>query len=343
MSKIKVMVVDDSVVIREMLAEIIKNSDTLELVASCSDPIDAQEKLKKVTPDVITLDVVMPHMDGITFLKKLMKVQAIPTIMFSSLTSKGASETIEALESGAVDYIHKPKDASVKYLNQYEKDVVEKIEAASKAKVQIVKPSMIKKYANASNTVNNKSLVVIGSSTGGIEALSIIMQSLPSGGPPIVIVQHLPSSFTDSVVSKMNSHSEVSVVIAKDGQLLEQGKVYFAPGDKHIKIGKDLSGYQINITDDEEVNRHKPSVDYLFLSIAKAKIKDACGVLLTGMGRDGARGLLEMNKIGCHTIAQDEDSSTIWGMPGAAVKLGAATEVLNITDITGSILERTRN
>ena len=343
MGKVKVLVIDDSSLIRQLLTEIISSADDLVVVATAEDPIDAREKIKQFNPDVLTLDIEMPKMDGITFLKNLMRLRPMPVVMISSLTKAGAPATLDALDIGAVDYIAKPKGGAWGDIQGYAQLIQSKVRSAAKANmaaydrvVSSTIPTIV--HANTAKYKSNK-VICIGSSTGGTEALSKVLQPMPDNCPPILIVQHIPAVFSASLAARLNSKCEITVREAKSGMPLEAGNAYLAPGDFHLKLFEKRDRLVTALFDGDKMNGHKPSVDVLFHSVAEHVGCNAVAAILTGMGNDGAAGLKEIFNLGGKTMVQDEISSVVWGMPGSAVKLGAVQEILPIKNITASLLK----
>nr|Q31HL9.1 RecName: Full=Protein-glutamate methylesterase/protein-glutamine glutaminase [Hydrogenovibrio crunogenus XCL-2] len=371
MSKIKVLIVDDSALVRQMLQEMLKSDPEIEVVGTASDPYDAREKVKQLHPDVLTLDVEMPRMDGVTFLKNLMRLHPLPVVMISTLTEKGADITFEALDLGAVDFVAKPKIDLQHTFEDYTDEICRKVKTASKvSKWQLErqyaryvankesKPKVLSKPGSLVSKVVEKfttdaivpkkapsdfskpshKVIALGASTGGTEAIKEVLMRLPSTTPAIVITQHIPASFSLPFAQRMNSVSEMEVTQAEDRQPILAGHVYIAPGDKHLLVERTSSGYICRLNDGPPVNRHKPSVDVMFRTVVQSVGKNAVGVLLTGMGADGAKGMKELQEIGVPTIVQDEKTCVVWGMPGEAVKLGAADYVLPLGSIPEKIL-----
>lgn len=347
--KIKVLICDDSALIRQMLQEIISSDRGMEVVGTAPDPIVARQKIKQLNPDVLTLDIEMPKMDGITFLRNIMRLRPMPVIMISSLTESGADITLEALEIGAVDFVSKPKIDVKEQLQEYADDILAKIRAASRAKVRAldrdasVSPKLsadavIDKGANNRFIKTTDKIIAIGASTGGTEAIKEVLMRMPAGSPGIVITQHIPEAFSAPFARRMNSVSQMTVCEAANGQQVVPGHVYIAPGSKHLLVERDGARYVCRLNDGPPVNRHKPSVDVLFRSVAQNVGPNSIGVILTGMGDDGALGMKEMKENGAPTIAQDEKSSVVWGMPGEAVKHGCVDSVLDLYKIPGKIL-----
>ena len=345
MDGIRVLIVDDSALVRNVLTELLSLDSSIEVVGTAVDPYDARDKIKLLKPDVVTLDIEMPRMDGITFLKNLMKLNPIPVVMISTLTHAGADATLQALELGAVDYIGKPTaNESDDALKLFQRDLIDKVKAAagssSKLKFRrsssnidrpVIKPTAI--------THKNNHLIAIGSSTGGTEALHDLLSVLPGSMPPIIITQHIPESFSERFANRLNRQSELSVSEAKEGDVLKAGHVYIAPGSHHLVIKK--YGHQLICTLDsgEPVNRHKPSVEVMFDSLCDLDAKNVTTVLLTGMGEDGALAMKRLVDQGAYSIVQDEATSLVWGMPGAAVRLGAAKEVLALEKVAPRLVQ----
>ena len=351
--RIRVLIVDDSALVRSLLTDILRSDPDIEVVGVASDAHIAREKIKQLNPDVLTLDVEMPKMDGITFLKNLMRLRPMPVVMVSSLTERGADVTLDALALGAVDYLSKPKIDLAATLKDYGDELIEKIRAASKASVRALDPrraaTIAVKAAHSTDAVLPKGpppkhlrttdrIIAIGASTGGTEAIKEVLMRLPPDTPGVVIAQHIPKAFSGPFAKRMNDCSQVTVYEAQDGQQVLAGHAYIAPGDKHLMVVRDGARYVCRLDDGVPVNRHKPSVDVLFRSVAQNAGRNAIGVILTGMGKDGARGLKEMLDAGSRTIAQDEATSVVWGMPGEAVALGAAQHVLALENVAGKVL-----
>ncbi len=331
----KVLIVDDSAVFRALLSEIIDADPQLDVVGLAVDPYEAREKIKKLKPDVITLDIEMPKMDGVQFLRNLMRLHPMPVVMISTLTQHGAEATLAALEIGAVDYFPKPTDNVAAELYTYRQLVVEKVKMAANANIAgaIHKPSG-EISVSGRQLSHDIDIIAIGASTGGTEAIRNVLEALPELMPPIVITQHIKAVFSKSFSARLNRISKLTVEeLATDKAPLINGRVYVAPGDAHLKIIKKAGRYYCTRSDSDPVQRHKPSVDMMFSSIAQTAGKRAMSVLLTGMGRDGAQGMLEMRQQGAITVAQDEHSSVVWGMPRAAVELEAAQHVLPLDKI----------
>lgn len=352
MNKVRVLIIDDSLLIRKILTEIFNSSPDIEVVGAAADPLIAREMIKQLNPDVLTLDIEMPRMDGITFLRNLMRLRPTPVVMISTLTEKGAEVTLEALALGAVDFIAKPKVAVVSTLNSYADDIISKVKMAARANVRNdtnrtlrprevdktpgdvnLKTEPVKKRAAAGNKI-----IALGASTGGTEAIKAVVKGLPAGTPAVVITQHLPAAFSESFVRHIDLVTEMTACIPKHGQTVAAGHIYLAPGDRHMKVIREGSGFVIQLHNGEPVNRHKPAVDVMFRSVARNAGANAVAVLLTGMGADGAIGMKEMHDAGAKTVIQDEQSSVVWGMPGAAFKLGCTDYVLPLEDVAHKIL-----
>jgi two-component system, chemotaxis family, protein-glutamate methylesterase/glutaminase len=345
MNKIKVLIIDDSVLIRKMLTEILNSSPEIEVIGTAADPLIARDMIKQLNPDVLTLDIEMPNMDGITFLRNLMRLRPTPVVMISTLTEKGAGVTLEALTLGAVDFIAKPKVDVVNTLNNYAEEIIGKVKMAARANIRnsftrsLKNPEASAKAEPAkSRPINNNKIIALGASTGGTEAIKVVAKGLPADTPAVVITQHLPAAFSESFVRHIDLVSEMSACIPKNGQTIEAGHIYLAPGDRHMEIVREGSRYVIKLLDTEPVNRHKPAVDVMFRSVVQSAGANAIAVLLTGMGADGAAGMKELHDAGAKTIIQDEQSSVVWGMPGAAFKLGCADYVLPLDEVAQKIL-----
>lgn len=339
--KITVMVVDDSQIMRDLLTELLSQHDDIAVIGSAFDPFDAREKIKALKPDVITLDVEMPRMDGLSFLEKIMSLRPMPVIMVSTLTGRGTDTAIAALQIGAVDCLAKPNLHTEEELGTFSETLATKIRIAAVAKIKrrkSVVPHVNPGYANPSQ--HSPKLIAIGASTGGVEALTEVMSQLPQNMPPIAITQHMPPLFTASFANRLNGLCELDVMEAKDRTPIKPGQAVIAPGGMHLEITRSTEGWRCTLTDRPPVSSHKPSVDVLFQSVAESVGANALGVILTGMGKDGAKGLLAMRQAGAHTIGQDEASCVVYGMPRIAFELGAVTEVQSLTDIAAAIKGR---
>ncbi len=350
MSKIKVMIIDDSAVVRQVLSNIITESHGMEVMDTAQDPVFALQKLEKAKPDVITLDVEMPRMDGLTFLKKLMNENPIPVVMCSTLTQKSSETSVKALHLGAVEIVGKPASNMKQELQEQKKQIADAIRAASKARLDRMKtPKMapppklnvpqklsadaiLPKKTVLPFTPSNK-LIAIGASTGGTQALEYVLSSLNTDTPGVVIVQHMPEAFTESFANRLNSIAQVQVKQAEDGDLVETGKVLIAPGGKHMIIKNRAGKLSVDVKEGPLVSRHRPSVDVLFRSVAQAAAKQTLGIIMTGMGDDGANGMKEMFDAGAFTVAQDEKSCVIFGMPSVAIEKGGVKKISPLQQI----------
>ncbi|OZI82264.1 protein-glutamate methylesterase/protein-glutamine glutaminase [Bordetella genomosp. 6] len=342
MKKIKVLCVDDSALVRGLMTEIINSHPDMEVVATAPDPLVARELIKKHNPDVLTLDVEMPRMDGLDFLEKLMRLRPMPVVMVSSLTERGGEITLRALELGAIDFVTKPKLGVRDGLIEYSEVIADKIRAASRARLRAPAPAgHAAPLRLRSPFASSEKLVIVGASTGGTEAIREVLQPLPADSPAILVTQHMPAGFTRSFAQRLDALCAVTVREASDGERVLPGHVYLAPGgETHMRLGRSGANYVIELLASEPVNRHRPSVDVLFHSAAQAAGGNAIGVILTGMGKDGAAGLLAMKRAGARTMAQDEASCVVFGMPREAIALGAADEVVPLADISERILTR---
>ncbi len=336
--KIRVLIVDDSPVVRVSLANILKKDSDIEVVGTAPDPYVARDLIVKLRPDVITLDVEMPKMDGITFLKKLMTYFPTPVVMISSLTQRGCDVTLRALELGAVDFVAKPQ--SGQDLKALSKEIIDKVKAAARVKVvslrerkPVVTPTLIEKKLFQASSKLYKKIIAIGASTGGTEALKSIFSALPANMPGTLVVLHMPPGFTKAYAERLDGLSQMKVKEAEDGEKVEPGKALIAKGNLHMVLNKRGANYVVRLKNGPLVHGCRPSVDVLFNSVAMAAGKNAIGVILTGMGKDGAEGMLAMKKAGAYNIAQDEKTCVIFGMPKEAIKLGAVDEVLPLDRI----------
>ena len=340
---IKVLIVDDSVLIQKVLTEIFSKDPSIQVVGVADDPFDAREKIKSLNPDVLTLDIEMPKMDGITFLKKIMSLRPMPVVMISTLTQKGAPATLEALELGAVEYVGKPSADKPELLAQYAVEIIEKVKTASVANLNRLEsqanraPLVVSKPAKI-GLANVNTLIVIGASTGGTEAIRELLLMMPADSPPILITQHIPPVFSASFAKRLDGLLPHDVHEAADGDRVMAGNVYIAPGDRQMELVVKGGNYYCKVYDGERVNLHKPSVEVLFNSITKQCAKNTIGVMLTGMGADGASAMREMKDAGTYNIIQDEASSVVWGMPGAAAELDAGDKILPLEHIAGHIV-----
>ncbi len=335
---IKVLIVDDSALIRSLLTETLSHDRVIEVVGTATDPYDAREKIKKLNPDVVTLDIEMPHMDGLSFLEKIMTLRPTPVIMVSSLTQKGAEATIRALELGAIDYISKDGSNTMN-IDALGDELIQKIKTASKANLSVISTENKKKIESEKIQFKDKSLIAIGASTGGVDAVKQVLSTFPSNIPPTVITQHMPETFTSSFASRLDHMFDFHVKEANHGEVMRAGLVYIAPGDMHMKVALRGTQYVTQLDDGDKVSGHKPSVDVMFASVANAANKHATGAILTGMGKDGADGLVKMKKSGAKTYGQDEASCVVYGMPAAAYKAGAVDRMLPLQKIGDALLE----
>jgi two-component system, chemotaxis family, protein-glutamate methylesterase/glutaminase len=341
-SPYKVLIVDDSSLMRQLLTQILNSDPELEVIGTAEDPFVAREKIKSLNPDVLTLDIEMPRMDGLTFLEKLMRGHPMPVVMISSLTDRGAETTLRALSLGAVDYIAKPKLDVSKGTIEQAGDIIAKVKAAAKVRVRGLDPGEVIPAAWPAGyhiTATHK-VVAIGASTGGTEALKDLLSALPPDFPGLVMVQHMPEAFTRPFSERLNSLCRIHVQEAKDGDRILPGHALLAPGGHQMQVVRRGMEYAVKVYRGERVNRHLPSVDVLFSSCARQLGKNAIGVLLTGMGADGAKGMLEMKVAEAHTIAQDEATCVVFGMPREAIQLGAVDQVLPLGRIPNALLQR---
>jgi two-component system chemotaxis response regulator CheB len=344
MKTIRVLVIDDSALIRGMMTEILSDDPEIEVVGVAPDPFIAWDKIKTLRPDVLTLDVEMPKMDGLTFLKKLMAVRPMPVVMVSSLTEQGAATTMQALESGAVDCVTKPSGDIQHGLAELAEQITSKVKIAAKATVKKRTPPVdcgdrIKVLAAESAMIKTTdSIIAIGASTGGTEALRELLEVLPPTMPPILMTQHLPDRFTKIFADRLNELCQINVKEAQEGDNVIPGQALLAPGNFHMELRRSGVRYYVTLNQDPQVNRHRPAVDPMFQSVAKFAGGNSVGVILTGMGNDGAAGMLEMKKAGAFNLAQDEASCVVFGMPKEAIKAGGIDKILPLSDIPSAIL-----
>lgn len=338
-ARIRVLCVDDSALIRDLLSEIINSQPDMEVVAVAPDPLVARDLIKQHNPDVLTLDVEMPRMDGLDFLERLMRLRPMPVLMVSSLTQAGSEVTLRALELGALDFVAKPSLGIRHGMLEYAEEIAEKIRAAARSQPQRARrrdeppPARLK-----APLVSSEKLVIIGASTGGTEAIRRVLEPLPANSPAILITQHMPGGFTRSFAERLDRLCQIRVKEAEEGERVLPGHAYIAPGDAHLRLARSGANYVARLDDGPPVNRHRPSVDVLFHSAATQAGRNAIGVLLTGMGKDGAAGLLEMRQAGAPTIAQDEASCVVFGMPREAIALGGAAEVVALEEIAPRLM-----
>jgi len=348
--KIRVVVVDDSALVRSLLAEIINRESDMECVGTANDPLIAREMIRELNPDVLTLDIEMPKMDGIEFLGRLMRLRPMPVVMISTLTERGAEVTMRALELGAVDFVAKPRIGVVDGINDLASQIVDKVRVAAQAHVRRsmaspVSPAPVQASSaaprNASiGRISTEKLICIGASTGGTEAIKEILIRMPADAPGIVITQHMPPGFTTSFAARLNGLCQIAVKEATHGERILPGHAYIAPGGKQFRIDKSGANYLCVVEDGELVNRHKPSVEVLFKSAARVVGRNAFGIMLTGMGNDGAKAMKEMRDAGSYNYVQDEASCVVFGMPREAILHGAADEVLPLVAIAPALLGR---
>jgi two-component system chemotaxis response regulator CheB len=337
--KVRVLVVDDSALMRQLLTAVLSVDEGIEVVGDAPDPFEAREKIKALDPDVVTLDVEMPRMNGLDFLRKIMELRPTPVVMISSLTQAGADTTLEALEIGAVDFVAKPADNSA--MLQLGGELIPKIKAAAHTRLRrrLVRPQqqVARKSFGAARGAVEK-LIAIGASTGGVEALKAVLMLFPEDVPPIVIAQHMPERFTAAFARRLDSECRMRVHEAVHDQPIVRGNAYIAPGGHHLEVVRRSSGLVCTLNNGPLVSGHRPSVDALFYSVAKVAAPHAVGAILTGMGRDGANGLLAMRKAGCPTVGQDEGTALIYGMPRVAFEIGAVEAQYGLFDISEAIL-----
>ena len=350
--KIRVLVVDDSAVVRQTLSEVLQSDPEIEVIATAGDPFVAADRIAEQVPDVITLDIEMPRMDGLTFLKKLMSQHPIPVVICSSLAEEGAQSTIKALEYGAVDIVTKPRLGTRQFLEDSRVALCDAVKAAAAARVRALTPShtvepkltadAILSPATHAMAETTEKVVVIGASTGGTEALKTVLESLPADTPGIVIVQHMPELFTRAFANRLDGLCNITVKEAETNDTVIRGRALIAPGNHHLLLKRSGARYFVEVKDGPLVCRHRPSVDVLFRSAARYAGQNAVGIILTGMGDDGARGMLEMKQAGARTIAQDEATCVVFGMPKEAIKLNGVDKVLPLSSVAGALLALAR-
>jgi len=343
--KIKVLVIDDSALIRTLLTEIINSQPDMQVVGAAPDPLIARDMIKQLNPDVLTLDVEMPKMDGLDFLERLMRLRPMPVVMVSTLTERGSEITLRALELGATDFVTKPKMSIADGMREYTDLIADKIRAASQAKMTSLPSAAIKGVAQSTAPaalrnplISSEKLIIVGASTGGTEAIKAFLLGMPSDCPGILITQHMPAGFTKSFASRLDGLCQISVQEAAGGERVLPGHAYIAPGDKHLLLARSGANYVTQLSDAEPVSRHKPSVDVLFESAAVSAGKNAIGVILTGMGKDGAAGMAKMKEAGAYNFAQDEASCVVFGMPKEAIAHGGVDEVIALGEMSKRVL-----
>lgn len=345
--KIKVLVIDDSALIRSVMKELINGEQDMECVGVAPDPLVAREMIKTLNPDVLTLDVEMPRMDGLDFLERLMRLRPMPVVMVSTLTERGSDITFRALALGAVDFVSKPKLDIARGMDEYGSEITEKIRAAAQARVRKMPAPDISGRLTADAILpsvaghfsSTEKLIIIGASTGGTEAIKEVLTRFPADVPGILVTQHMPEAFTKSFAERLNSLCKISVKEAEHNERILPGHAYIAPGHSHLLLKRNGANYVTELNQGPPVNRHRPSVDVLFRSAANVAGANAIGIILTGMGKDGAQGMLEMKRAGSYTIAQDEASCVVFGMPREAIAIGGACEVLPLQGISRHTLD----
>ncbi|MEW5746879.1 MAG: chemotaxis response regulator protein-glutamate methylesterase [Nitrospirota bacterium] len=350
--KIKVLIVDDSAVVRQTMEDVLSSDPQIEVMGTAGDPFIAADKIRAAVPDVITLDVEMPRMDGLTFLQKIMSQHPIPVVMCSSLTEKGSETMIRALEYGAVDIIQKPRMGTKQFLEESRIAICDAVKAAAMAHVKkisetahqvtpkLTADAVLAKPTSKAMIQTTEKVVVVGASTGGTEALRAFLEAMPPDAPGIVIVQHMPERFTASFAQRLDTLCSITVKEAEDNDTVLRGRALIAPGNRHMLLKRSGARYFVEIKEGPLVCRHRPSVDVLFRSAARYAGSNAVGVIMTGMGDDGARGMLEMKEAGAYTIAQDEASCVVFGMPKEAIKLGAVDKVAGLDEIPREVIRR---
>jgi two-component system chemotaxis response regulator CheB len=350
--KIRVLIVDDSAVVRQTMSELLSADPEIEVMATAADPFVAADRIAEQVPDVITLDIEMPHMDGLTFLQKIMSQHPIPVVICSSLAGEGAESALKALEYGAVEIIAKPRIGSKQFLQESRETICDAVKAAASAHVRVHRPSRVVEPKLTADAIlspashamveTTEKVVAIGASTGGTEALKILLEALPADAPGIVIVQHMPELFTRAFANRLDSLCKITVKEAESNDTVLRGRALIAPGNHHLLLKRSGARYYVEIKDGPLVCRHRPSVDVLFRSAARYAGQNAVGVILTGMGDDGANGMLEMKQAGAVTIAQDEATCVVFGMPNEAIKRSAVDKILPLQSVAGAILAHAR-
>ena len=350
--KIRVLIVDDSAVVRQTMSELLSADPEIEVMATAADPFVTADRIAEQVPDVITLDIEMPHMDGLTFLQKIMSQHPIPVVICSSLAGEGAESALKALEYGAVEIIAKPRIGSKQFLQESRETICDAVKAAASAHVRVHRPSRVVEPKLTADAIlspashamveTTEKVVAIGASTGGTEALKILLEALPADAPGIVIVQHMPELFTRAFANRLDSLCKITVKEAESNDTVLRGRALIAPGNHHLLLKRSGARYYVEIKDGPLVCRHRPSVDVLFRSAARYAGQNAVGVILTGMGDDGANGMLEMKQAGAVTIAQDEATCVVFGMPNEAIKRSAVDKILPLQSVAGAILAHAR-
>jgi two-component system chemotaxis response regulator CheB len=337
----RVLIIDDSALMRQLLTSLLSEDPDIEVVEAAPDPLVAREMIKALNPDVVTLDVEMPHMDGLTFLRKIMTLRPMPVVMISTLTQAGTEVTLEALEAGAVDFVAKPTSSVGPAMAALAEELRAKVKSAAKTRVRL-RPAQPKPRLPQRQALNRQTgkILMVGASTGGVEALKTLLMDLPPDCPPTLITQHMPERFTAAFANRLNRECPMTVCEAADGQRIQPGSVYIAPGAHHLELSREGLALICRLNDGPPVSGHRPSVDVLFRSGARIAGSKAIGVILTGMGKDGADGLLELRKAGARTLGQDEASSLIYGMPRVAFERGAVERQFPLTDLAGAIVDR---
>ena len=337
---VRVLIVDDSAVMRQLLTTLLSADPEIEVVGTAADALAARDRIKALNPDVITLDIEMPGMDGVTFLRKIMTLRPMPVVMFSTLTQAGAEVTLEALEVGAVDFVAKPTSDVATAMAGLASELQSKVKAAARSRTHVRRsapPARSRERVKLKHPANK--VIVIGASTGGVEALKAVLMGLPSDCPPIVITQHMPPRFTTAFAERLNRECPMRVSEAAHGDRIEPGHAYIAPGAYHLEVARQGSHLACALSEAPPVSGHRPSVDVLFRSAARTVGSISVGVILTGMGKDGAQGMLELRRAGAVTLGQDEDSSLIYGMPRAAFEIGAVARQYPLGDMADGIIE----
>jgi two-component system, chemotaxis family, protein-glutamate methylesterase/glutaminase len=339
-SRVRVLIVDDSALMRNLLTAVLSEDPEIEVVGTASDPFVARDRIKELNPDVITLDVEMPRMDGVTFLRKIMSLRPTPVVMVSTLTQAGADVTLQALEIGAVDFVAKPTTDIAKAMPELAAEIQTKVKIAAKTRVRTHNPDAVRKRPERKRVTDPAAkIVVIGSSTGGVEALKALLMDFIPNGPPILVAQHMPERFTAAFARRLDRECPMRVSEAADGQRIEPGNVYIAPGQRHLELARDGMHFACRITENPLVSGHRPSVDVLFRSAARVAGPRTIGVILTGMGKDGAEGLLELRHAQATTLGQDEASSLVYGMPRVAFERGAVMRQFPLSEMADAILD----